>query len=85
MSNAFVRDLSAHLGARIDQALSDFADRCEIVDIEMERARTAALTVLGVQFACLTLEEGADEQQFIELCRWHFRNAQQQYMRQEVA
>jgi len=78
MTNAFVRDLSAHLNTRINQALDDFADRCEIVDIDHDRAHTAAMTVLGTQLAGFALAHGATEEQFLELCRWHHRNMQQQ-------
>jgi hypothetical protein len=66
-------DLSRHLEHRIDTALGDFRERCEEVDLDFEPTMTLALTVLGHFFACGAHASGADEAQFLQLCRTHYR------------
>jgi hypothetical protein len=66
-------DLSKHLEHRIDIALSDFKERCDEVDLDYEPTMTLALTVLGHFFACGAHASGATEEQYLQLCRTHYR------------
>ena len=78
MKNAIAKDLTLHLDQRINQALDDYVDRCETMDIHIEHATTSAITVLGFHLVAVAAPTGCDENQFIEMCRWHFRQMKEQ-------
>ena len=70
---AIMLDLSRHLEQRIDVSLSDFRERCDEADFDYESSMTVALTILGHFFASGAHASGATEEQFLQLCRTHYR------------
>jgi hypothetical protein len=69
-------DLAKHLDSKIEILLHDFMDRCADLEIEYDIATAAALTVLGHYVAIAAHGVHSTEQEFLAVCRWHFRRMQ---------
>ncbi len=67
------RDLSRHLDQRLTTLFSDFMERCSAVGIDYDEATARALTIAGHYAAAAALGVNCTEAEYVQLCRWQYR------------
>lgn len=71
---SIVADLAKHLDQRINQAVTDYCERCDMMEISAEEALAHAINIFGQHYAAAAQAVGATEPEFVSLCRQNFHN-----------
>jgi len=77
MMSVIAHDLAKHLDQRVEQAVTDYIERCTSMGCHPDEVRALAIKVLGEHLTALAIAVEATEPEFVSMCRWYFHNAQQ--------